>query len=42
MDSIYRLEGARVHTSKFAAGPWSREMQHGFRKARPSGGPPKQ
>ena len=29
MDSIYRLEGARVHTSKFAAGPWSREMQHG-------------
>jgi hypothetical protein len=29
MESIYRLEGARVHTSKFAAGPWSRDMQHG-------------
>jgi hypothetical protein len=29
MDSIYRLEGMRAHTSKFAAGPWSRAMQHG-------------
>lgn len=29
MDSIYRLDGARAHTSKFAGGPWNRAMQHG-------------
>lgn len=29
MEAIYRLDGARVHTSKWAAGPWDRSMQHG-------------
>lgn len=29
MEAIYRLEGARVHTSKWAGGPWDRTMQHG-------------
>lgn len=29
MESIYRLDGARVHTSTFAGGPWDRAMQHG-------------
>jgi hypothetical protein len=29
MDAIYRLEGARAYTSKFAAGPWNQAMQHG-------------
>ena len=29
MEAIYRLEGARAHTSKFAGGPWNHAMQHG-------------
>lgn len=29
MEAVYRLEGARVHTSKWAGGPWDRSMQHG-------------
>lgn len=29
MEAIYRLDGARVHTSKWAGGPWDRAMQHG-------------
>lgn len=29
MEAIYRLEGARAHTSKWAGGPWDRSMQHG-------------
>jgi len=29
MEAIYRLEGPRVHTSKWAGGPWDRSMQHG-------------
>jgi hypothetical protein len=29
MEAIYRLEGSRVHTSKWAAGPWDRSLQHG-------------
>lgn len=29
MEAIYRLEGARVHTRKWAGGPWNHAMQHG-------------
>ncbi|HTO41548.1 MAG TPA: thioesterase family protein [Rhizomicrobium sp.] len=29
MESIYRLDGSRVHTSTFAGGPWDHAMQHG-------------
>jgi len=29
MEAIYRLEGTRVHTSKYAGGPWDHAMQHG-------------
>jgi hypothetical protein len=29
MEAVYRLEETRVHTSKWAGGPWDRSMQHG-------------
>jgi hypothetical protein len=29
MEAIYRLDGARVHTRKWAGGPWNHAMQHG-------------
>src|SRR5947209_15126337 len=29
MEAIYKAEGATIHTSAFAGGPWDPKLQHG-------------